>query len=224
MTKYTQLLLKGFLNMLRLMTIALAILPISFAHAQYDEQAATTSNSAGNLIQVTAQRMINRIEQDRSQINSNPSHVYKLVDEILLPHIDFMRMSRWVLGKYWRKASSNEREMFVEEFRTLVIRTYSIALLEFSGHEIIFLPVRDNSDPNSASVRTEIHTNNGPIIPISYDLYRTDKGPWKVYDVAIDGISLVANYRSSFGSQIRRSGGLGKVINQMKAKNQQAKK
>ncbi len=209
--------------MLRFITVLLLFLISQLAHAGHDGQTIAI-NSAGSLIQVTAKRMLSRIEQDRSQINTNPRHVYELVDEILLPHIDFKRMSRWVLGKYWRRASISEREMFVEEFRNLIIRTYSTALLEYSGQEINFLPVRDNSDPDSASVRTEIRPASGPVIPISYDLYRNDTGEWKVYDVSIDGISLIANYRSSFSSQIRRSGGLTKVINQMKAKNQQAKK
>jgi len=185
---------------------------------------ADSTPTAGSLIQVTAKQMLNRIEQDRSQIDTNPRHIYDLVDEILLPHIDFKRMSRWVLGKYWRRASVAEREDFVEEFRKLIIRTYSTALLEYSGQEINFLPVRNTTDPNQASVRTEIRPANGPMIPISYDLYRNDLGQWKVYDVSIDGISLIANYRSSFSSQIRRSGGLAKVINSMKSRNQQARK
>jgi len=209
--------------MIRLITISLLLLTSQILYADQDNQAIKIS-SAGNLIQVTAKQMLSRIEQDRSEINTNPRHVYDLVDEILLPHIDFRRMSRWVLGKYWRRANVSEREMFIEEFRHLIIRTYSTALLEYSGQEINFLPVRDNSDPNLASVRTEIRPTSGPMIPISYDLYRNDSGEWKVYDVSIDGISLIANYRSSFGSQIRRSGGLSRVINQMKAKNQQAKK
>jgi len=205
--------------MFRLITLSLILFSSQLLHAE-----STAVDPAGNLIQVTAKQMLNRIEQDRSKINSNPRHVYDLVDEILLPHIDFKRMSRWVLGKYWRRASVTERESFVEEFRNLIVRTYSTALLEYSGQEIHFLPVRNNSDPNMASVRTEIQPAAGPMIPISYDLYRNDSGEWKVYDVAIDGISLIANYRSSFSSQIRRAGGLGRVINQMKAKNQQAKK
>lgn len=209
--------------MFRFTTILLILLFSQMVQAEPQHQA-LAGNQAGELIQVTAKRMLNRIKQDRSQIDANPRHVYELVDEILLPHIDFQRMSRWVLGKYWRRASQNEREQFVTEFRNLIIRTYSTALLEYRNQEINFLPVRDNSDPNLASVRTEIQPASGPMIPISYDLYRNDNGEWKVYDVSIDGISLIANYRSSFGSQIRRSGGLGRVINQMKAKNQQAKK
>jgi len=199
--------------------IALSLLLLASHALQADNE-----QTANNLIQVTAKRMLSQIEEDRSQINSNPRHVYDLVNEILIPHIDFERMSRWVLGKHWRRANNEEKQEFVSEFRKLIIRTYSTALLEYSGQEIHFLPVRDQSDPNRASVRTEIRPDSGPMIPISYDLYRNDTGNWKVYDVAIDGISLIANYRSSFSSQIRRSGSLSRVINQMKSRSQQAKK
>jgi len=201
-------------------TITLSCFLLISSHALHAE----VTHKAGNLIQVTAKRMLSQIEEDRQQINTNPRHVYDLVDEILIPHIDFERMSRWVLGKHWRRASSSEKQDFVEEFRKLIIRTYSTALLEYNGQEIRFLPVRDASDPNRASVRTEIRPNNGPMIPIAYDLYKNEVGEWKVYDVSIDGISLIANYRSSFGSQIRRTGSLKRIIQQMKARSQQAKK
>ena len=203
--------------MLRIITLSLLLLASHVSQAD-------TGQTADNLIQVTAKRMLSQLEEDRGQIDANPRHVYDLVNEILLPHIDFKRMSRWVLGKHWRRASNEERQEFVAEFRKLIIRTYSTALLEYSGQEIHFLPVRDQSDPNRASVRTEIRPASGPMIPISYDLYRNDASEWKVYDVAIDGISLIANYRSSFGSQIRRSGSLQRVINRMKSRSQQAKK
>jgi len=203
--------------MLRTFVFTCLVMIFPLSHAQQGD-------TAGSLVKVTAEQIINRIEQDRSEINANPRHVFELVDEILLPHIDFKRMSRWVLGKYWRRAKPAQREAFTNEFRELLVRTYSTALLEYSGQEINFLPVRASADDSSVTVRTEIRPGNGPIIPISYDLYRNDNQEWKVYDVSIDGISLVANYRSNFSAQIRRSGGIGKLINQMKAKNRQAKK
>lgn len=209
--------------MLRFILISLILLNSQAIYAE-NQNPPLQISSAGSLIQVTAKQMLSRIEQDRSKINANPRHVYDLVDEILLPHIDFKRMSRWVLGKHWRRTSVTEKEEFIGEFRKLIIRTYSTALLEYSGQEINFLPVRNSTDPNLASVRTEIRPANGPMIPISYDLYRNDAGHWKVYDVAIDGISLITNYRSSFGSQIRRQGSISHVIKRMKSKNQQAKK
>ena len=207
--------------MLRTITL---LLTLAFSQACFAGSTPYSTNSAGNLIQVTATKMLTRLEHDRNEIHNNPRHVYDLVDEILIPHIDFKRMSRWVLGKYWRRATPSERIEFVKEFRALIIRTYSTALAEYNGQTIKFLPARNNSDPNRATVRTEIQPDSGPTIPISYDLYRNTDREWKVYDVSIDGISLIANYRSSFGSQIRRSGGLRSVINQMKAKNQHAKK
>ena len=116
----------------------------------------------------------------------------------MLPHIDFQRMSKWVLGKHWRRANIEQREQFVNEFRQLILRTYSTALLEFSEQKVNVLPVRAAADAREVTVRTEIQAQQGPVIPIAYDLYLDKNQQWKVYDLSIDGISLVSNYRSSF--------------------------
>lgn len=180
--------------------------------------------SAAALVEDTTMRMVASIQQNRSQIDADKTALYGLINEILMPHIDFQRMSRWVLGKHWRKTNAEQREIFTEEFRTLIMRTYSTAMLEYSGQKIRVLPVRNQEAATDVTVRTEIRPANGPMIPISYDLYLNDDNTWKVYDVSIDGISLVANYRSSFSSQIRRSGSVAALIHKLQARNQQARK
>jgi phospholipid transport system substrate-binding protein len=112
-------------------------------------------------------------------------------------------MSRLVLGKYWRKATPEQREAFVREFRELLIRTYATALLNYSGQDIVYLPVRVGKDVRKVTVNTQVRATGAPAIPVDYRLWLSDNG-WKVYDVSIDNISLVSNYRSSFASQIRR--------------------
>lgn len=157
------------------------------------------------LVQDTSDRILGRIQSERKQIDNDPGHLYLLIDELLLPHIDFEKMSRWVLGKYWRTANPEQRRRFVEEFRNLVVRTYSTALLEYSDQSIRYLPMRSTPDATEVTVRTEIENGRGANIPINYDLYLNDQ-QWLVQDVSIDGVSLVSNYRSNFASQIRRSG------------------
>jgi phospholipid transport system substrate-binding protein len=138
----------------------------------------------------------------------------------MLPHVDFQRMSKWVLGKHWRRASIDQREQFVNEFRQLILRTYSTALLEYSEQKVNVLPVRAAADAREVTVRTEIQANQGPVIPIAYDLYLDQNQQWKVYDVTIDGISLISNYRSTFSTQIRR-GGINALLGRLHARNQQ---
>lgn len=172
------------------------------------------------LVQKTAVQVTNRIRADRPLIDNDPQHLQSLITELMLPHIDFQRMSRWVLGKHWRRASQEQREQFINEVRQLILRTYSTALLEFSDQKVKVLPVRASADAEDVTVHTEIQPRHGPAIPIAYDLYLDQNRQWKVYDVTIDGISLISNYRSSFSTQIRRNGGIDALLTQLQARNQ----
>lgn len=180
--------------------------------------------SAHALVQKTAIQVTSRIRADRPLIDKNPQHLQSLIDELMLPHIDFRRMSKWVLGKYWRRTSNEQREQFVREFRQLILRTYSTALLEYSDQKVTVLPVRAVADAREVTVRTEIQPTQGPMIPIAYDLYLDKNQQWKVYDVSIDGISLVSNYRSTFSTQIRRQGGINALLERLHTRNQQTLK
>ena len=159
-----------------------------------------------------------RVEQDK--IKANPNRLYEIVDEIVLPHFDFHRMSSWVLGKYWRKANDKEKEQFTSEFRVLLVRTYAKALNDNYDKKIAMLPVRMKNDGKEATVRTEVQQEAGFPIPIDYKMY-VKGDAWKVYDVSVDGISLVANYRTSFAQEIRKDG-LPKLISRLADRNKQA--
>ena len=167
----------------------------------------------------TTKRMLTVLKDEKSVIRENPDRIYKLVNQIILPHFDFSRMSRWVLGKHWRSASDAQRERFIQEFRTLLVRTYATALLEYSDQEVEFQPVRADPDATDVTVRTAVKQPGGFPIPINYSMYLSD-GTWKVYDVTIDGVSLVASYRSAFSSQIQR-GGLDHLIGLLAERNGQ---
>ena len=160
-----------------------------------------------------------RIEQDK--IKANPNRLYEVVDEVVLPHFDFNRMSSWVLGKYWRKANEKEREQFTQEFRVLLVRTYAKALNDNYDKKIDMLPVVMRKEGKEATVKTEVKQEAGFPIPIDYKMYIKDDA-WKVYDVSVDGISLVANYRTSFAKEIRKDG-LPKLIATLADRNKQAK-
>jgi phospholipid transport system substrate-binding protein len=130
-------------------------------------------------------------------------------------------MSRLVLGKHWRRASAEERRQFVEQFRYLLVRTYATAMLDYSEDPIIFLPFRDDVAATETTVRTEVDPPGSNPVPIDYSVYFVN-GVWKVYDVSIDGVSLVVNYRSSFANEIRSEGGVAGLIAKLQERNQQA--
>jgi len=168
------------------------------------------------LVQDTSSRMLTALSSEREAIKKDSSRLYDLVSTIVLPYFDFERMSQWVLGKYWRTATPEQRTRFVEQFRGLLVRTYGTALSQYADEKIIYLPFAGDIKAPSVTVRTEIE-QAGSTIPISYSMYKTRDG-WKVYDVAISGVSLVTNYRSSFGNIIRDEG-MDSLIRQLVEKN-----
>jgi phospholipid transport system substrate-binding protein len=123
-------------------------------------------------------------------------------------------MARLVLGKYWRRANDEQKTTFEKEFRLLIVRTYATALLEYTDEVIEYPPTRLKPGDDDVTVQTVINQPGGVPIPVNYSLHLTEAGQWKVYDMVIDGISLVTNYRSSFASEIRR-GSLDDLIGKL---------
>lgn len=177
---------------------------------------AAPSQPAQELVEKTAQKMIAKLKQEKSVIDKDPSRIYALVNQIVLPHFDFEYMSQLVLAKYWRDASDAQKKAFVEEFRTLLVRTYASSLNKYSDQKINYFPSRNGAE-GVVLVRTEVEQPGGMPIPIDYRLHEKD-GAWKVFDVLIDNVSLVTNYRSSFTREIRQ-GGLDGLIKTLKQKN-----
>ena len=177
---------------------------------------AASEISPQELVRDTSSRMLVALRDEQEEIAANPDRLYELVAEIVLPYFDFQRMSQWVLGHNWRSATAEQRERFVEQFRVLLVRTYGSALSEYANEKIIYLPFVEPGDAATVTVRTEIEQVGAPI-PIAYSMYRGPDG-WKVYDVAISGVSLVTNYRSTFGSIIRKEG-MDSLIQQMTDRN-----
>lgn len=172
--------------------------------------------SPQELVRDTSSRMLAALRDERQVIAENPGRLYELVSDIVLPYFDFEKMSQWVLGKNWRQATPEQRTRFVDQFRNLLIRTYGTALSDYADEKIIYLPFNDAGDQRKVTVRTEIE-QGGTTIPIFYSMYNSEQG-WKVYDVAISGVSLVTNYRSTFASIIR-SEGMDNLIDQLVERN-----
>ncbi|MEW5756988.1 MAG: ABC transporter substrate-binding protein [Pseudomonadota bacterium] len=172
------------------------------------------------VVKDTAQKIMTKLRAEREAINKDSRRLYELVDEIVLPHFDFERMSQWVLGKHWRGATPQQQKEFIRQFRTLLVRTYSKALMDNVDQEVRYLPLRSEPGATDVTVKTEIPQQSGFPIPIDYSMYLKNDA-WKVYDVNIDGISLVANYRTSFANEIRKSG-LDVLIKSLAERNAQS--
>lgn len=157
------------------------------------------------MVKETAQDVLAIIKKDRDIQNGNQKRINELVEAKVLPHFDFKHMTQLAVGKDWRQATPAQREALIQEFRTLLVRTYSSSLSAYKNQVIDYKPLRMQVGETDVVVKTVVNQPGGQPIPIDYSLQKTADG-WKVYDVVVDNISLVTNYRGSFASEIRKSG------------------
>ncbi len=178
--------------------------------------AAESLNAAQLAIQTSSEKLKSRLQSD--EFRGDFKQVARYVDQVIKPHVDFPRISALVLGKHWRQASHQERERFVKEFRTLLVRTYSRAFVQFNEWSLHFLPMDLANEATKTVVRTEVLQPGKPPIGVDYRMIKIN-GKWWAYDIVIEGVSLVTNYRSTFANQILNSGSLTDVIDNLAEKN-----
>ncbi|MGC1953958.1 MAG: ABC transporter substrate-binding protein [Gammaproteobacteria bacterium] len=161
-------------------------------------------------------QLFDAFKREGADIKDNRQRLYSLVDRIVLPHVDPHRMSEQVLGRFWREASSAQRETFMQEFKLLLERTYSTAVLDYTDQQIRYLPTQARRD-GEALVRTVVEQPEGTSIPVDYAM-RQEGQQWKVFDVVIDGASLVIDYRGEFAEEIERYG-MNEFLKRLEDKN-----
>ena len=171
------------------------------------------------LVKATATDVLDIIKKDKDIQNGDMRKISALAEEKILPHFDFERMSRMVLGKHWSRATKEQQQQFITEFRSLLIRTYASALTKYRNQTIEYKPFRGQPSDTEVTVKTQIVQPGGQPLPIDYSLVKKEDG-WKVYDVAIEGVSLVTNYRGQFSTEVRQSGMDG-LIQRLAEKNKQ---
>ena len=181
---------------------------------------ALSDQSSLELVRHTSTQMQMTLREETMSIKQNPARLHEMVAENVLPHFDLERMGRWTLGKYWRNANLQQREEFIKEFRTLIIRSYSSTLVDYADAEVDYLPFRMKDGDSRVKVYTKLSRQNDSPVKITYSLHSTTGG-WKVYDVSIEGISLVANYRSTFMNKVKQEG-LDQLIYLLADKNKKA--
>ena len=157
------------------------------------------------VIQKISEQLQQILVENQDRLQNDPAFVYQMANDVLLPHVDFSRVSSLVLGKYWRRATPEQKVEFEHQFQRLLVRTYSTAFREFQGWEISYSPVRMTAEDTEVSVHTKVNRAGAPPVDVVYLMHR-NQGNWKAYDVRIEGISLVTNYRASFAKEVRRRG------------------
>ncbi|SFH38108.1 phospholipid transport system substrate-binding protein [Nitrosospira sp. Nsp14] len=179
---------------------------------------AIAETNPDTLVDNTAQEVLAIVRQDKDIQGGNKAKILDLVEAKILPHFNFNRMTRLAMGKNWSKAAPEQQQELVKEFRTLLVRTYSNALSNYSDATIKVEPLKSKGGETDTTVKTRVIQEQGQEpVPIDYSMEKTGDG-WKVYDVTVAGVSLVTNYRSTFNNQVRE-GGVEKLIKTLADKN-----
>jgi phospholipid transport system substrate-binding protein len=151
-------------------------------------------------------QIVKLIKANREAYARDYKKLYAMVDEHILPHFDFRKMAQQVLGPTWRSAAEEQRARFTAEFRELLVRTYGTALLKYTNEEIVYLPLKIAPNDPTATVKSQIRRSDGaPPIAINYSFYRRD-AVWKIYDMAIEGPSIVTTYQRVYAERLQKEG------------------
>lgn len=169
------------------------------------------------LVKNVTNDVLDTVRKDKDIQNGNSKKTLELVETKILPHFNFPRMTQLALGREGRQATPEQMKMLVDEFRNLLVRTYSKALTEYRDQEISFKPFKMAAADADVKVRTEVKQSGGKPVQIDYYLEKSSAG-WKVYDIEVGGVSLVTNYRSSFAQEIQK-GGIDGLIRSLQVKN-----
>ena len=165
------------------------------------------------LVKRTTDEVLAIIKADKDIQKGDMRKIVELAEQKVLPHFDFERMTRLAVGRNWAQATPEQKAALVKEFRTMLVRTYSSSLAQYRDQAIEVRPAKVGAQDKDAVVKTAVVQKGGPPIPIDYAMEKAESG-WKVFDVTIDGASLVTTYRGTFNDQIARGGidGLVKLL------------
>ncbi len=201
--KKIQAILFGFASLL-----AAAMMPVT---ASADEVAPDA------LIKTVSGEVLTILRQDKEIQTGNTQRVIQLVEQKVLPHFNFGHMTQLAVGKDWNKANPEQKKQLTNEFRNLLVRTYSSALTAYKNQTIDVKPLKAQAGDTDLTVKTQINQPSGKPISIDYSMEKLTDG-WKVYDVVVAGASLVTNYRSTFAQEVT-NGGIDGLIKALVTKN-----
>jgi phospholipid transport system substrate-binding protein len=159
--------------------------------------------SPDGLVQTVTDEILNVLRNDRETIRKDPQQLISLMERIIVPHVDIRFMGREVLGKYWKRASEEQRARFLAAFKQMLIDDYAAVFRHYSNESVELLPMHAGARKDNTLVSAIVNKPGGQRVRVDYRLHR-DKAGWRIYDVEIDGISLLLNFRNTFNDQLQR--------------------
>jgi phospholipid transport system substrate-binding protein len=169
------------------------------------------------LVKTVTLEVVDLIHKDREIKSGSRAKLIEVIESKVLPHFNFASMTALAMGQGWNKADAEQKKRLTEEFRTLLVRTYASALAAYSEQKMDFRPLRAKATDTDVTVNVRVIQSGAQPVPIDYSMEKTATG-WKVYDVMVGGVSLVANYRTEFSSTVRESG-IDGLIKNLQTKN-----
>ena len=157
------------------------------------------------LVQKITDEVLASVKSDKDLAAGDKQKALKLAEDKVLPYIDFEHSTRLAVGRAWNQATPEQKKKLVGEFRSMLVRTYSNGVGAYQGQTLKVLPSRGKADPEDTTVRTQFSRPGGQPLPIDFAMRKTDKG-WKVYDITVEGVSLVLTYRSEFDAVVKQEG------------------
>ena len=197
----------------RVAAVGLALL----AACLFQAPAHAADHPAQAMVEDAVNEALDVLRTRKDELLADPELLRSEIDRIVVPHVDFNTMTKLAVGKHWRRADATQKTELVTEFQNLLLNTYAGALNQYSGQDITFEPFRPESRPDRAVVRSTFEQSGGAQdVPVLYKL--RDKDGWLIYDIEVNNISLVTNYRTAFANEISR-GGVAGLIATLKQRN-----
>ena len=184
------------------------------------QTAALDAGAPDVLVKNVTLEVVELITKDKEIQSGNRAKLIGLIEAKVLPHFNFSAMTALAMGQSWNKATPEQKKRLTEEFRTLLVRTYASALAAYSDQKLDFRPLRAKPTDTDVTVNVRVIQPGAQPVPIDYNMEKTSQG-WKVYDVMVGGVSLVANYRTEFNNSVRDAGIEG-LIKNLQTKNRPA--
>jgi phospholipid transport system substrate-binding protein len=194
---------------------ALALLSLVLPLTAAADQQAVPGPGPQDVIEQSARQMLDALDADRDAYRKDPKKVNGLVDKIILPHFDTQLAAQLVLGKYWRTATAEQRQRFIDGFYHSLLNKYGAALSGFTSNNLAMLPFRGDLSTGNVTVKTEVTLDDGTRVPVNYSMRATPDG-WKAWDVSIEGISYIKSFKTDVAAEIDQKG-LDAVIKRLEA-------
>lgn len=204
--------------MKRVFAFLVALLAAQFI---FVEAAAAQELKPDELVKKVTDEVLAAVKGDKQLAAGDKQKALKLAEEKVLPHIDFQEATRLAVGKSWNQASAEQKQKLVEEFRRMLVRTYSSAIQAYEGQTMKVQPLRMKPDDTDVTVHNQYIRAGGKPVQLDYQMRKTDKG-WKIYDIVVEGVSLVLTYRSEFDAVVKQQG-IDGLIKRLAEKNTPAK-